>query len=46
MKPDQRGLLDLASLEDAVAADTIPPAVVFLLMQKPFMSGFALGQAK
>ena len=25
---------------------SIPPAIVFVLMQKPFMSGFAVGQDK
>jgi ABC-type glycerol-3-phosphate transport system permease component len=25
---------------------SIPPAIVFILMQKPFMSGFAVGQNK
>jgi ABC-type glycerol-3-phosphate transport system permease component len=25
---------------------SIPPAIVFIFMQKPFMSGFAIGQDK
>ena len=37
-------LLRAGALAAIIAS--IPPAIVFLLMQKPFMSGFALGQDK
>lgn len=40
------GALTYGPLMLAAIIASIPPAVVFLLMQKPFMSGFALGQDK
>jgi sn-glycerol 3-phosphate transport system permease protein len=40
------GALTYGPLMLAAIIASIPPAFVFLLMQKPFMSGFALGQDK
>ncbi len=40
------GALTYGPLMLAAIIASIPPAVVFLLMQKPFMSGFAIGQNK
>ena len=40
------GALTYGPLMLAAIVASIPPAIVFLLMQKPFMSGFAIGQQK
>ena len=40
------GALTYGPLMLAAIIASIPPAIVFLLMQKPFMSGFAIGQNK
>lgn len=40
------GALTYGPLMLAAIIASIPPAIVFLLMQKPFMSGFAIGQQK
>lgn len=40
------GSLTYGPLMLAAIIASIPPAIVFLLMQKPFMSGFAVGQDK
>jgi len=40
------GALTYGPLMLAAIIASIPPAIVFLLMQKPFMSGFAIGQTK
>ena len=40
------GALTYGPLMLAAIIASIPPAIVFILMQKPFMSGFAVGQNK
>jgi sn-glycerol 3-phosphate transport system permease protein len=40
------GALTYGPLMLAAIIASIPPAIVFVLMQKPFMSGFAVGQNK
>jgi sn-glycerol 3-phosphate transport system permease protein len=40
------GSLTFGPLMLAAVIASIPPAVVFIFMQKPFMSGFAIGQEK
>ena len=40
------GSLTFGPLMLAAVLASIPPAIVFVLMQKPFMSGFAIGQNK
>lgn len=40
------GSLTYGPLMLAAIIASIPPAIIFLLMQKPFMSGFAIGQDK
>ncbi len=40
------GSLTFGPLMLAAVIASIPPAIVFVLMQKPFMSGFAIGQNK
>jgi sn-glycerol 3-phosphate transport system permease protein len=40
------GSLTYGPLMLAAILASIPPAIVFILMQKPFMSGFAVGQNK
>ncbi|MEN8115031.1 MAG: carbohydrate ABC transporter permease, partial [Actinomycetota bacterium] len=40
------GSLNYGPLMLAAILASIPPAIVFVLMQKPFMSGFAIGQQK
>ena len=40
------GSLTYGPLMLAAILAAIPPAIVFVLMQKPFMSGFAVGQNK
>ena len=40
------GSLNYGPLMLAAILASIPPALVFVLMQKPFMSGFAVGQNK
>ncbi len=40
------GALTYGPLMLAAIIASIPPAIVFMLMQKPFMSGFAIGQQK
>ncbi len=40
------GSLTYGPLMLAAILASIPPAIVFVLMQKPFMSGFAIGQQK
>ena len=40
------GSLNYGPLMLAAILASIPPAIVFVLMQKPFMSGFAVGQNK
>lgn len=40
------GSLNFGPLMLAAVMASIPPAFVFVLMQKPFMSGFAIGQDK
>ena len=40
------GALTYGPLMLSAIIASIPPALIFLLMQKPFMSGFALGQDK
>lgn len=40
------GSLTFGPLMLAAILASIPPAIVFVLMQKPFMSGFAIGQNK
>lgn len=40
------GALTFGPLMLAAVLASIPPAIVFILMQKPFMSGFAIGQDK
>ncbi len=40
------GSLTYGPLMLAAIIASIPPAIVFVLMQKPFMSGFAIGQQK
>ncbi len=40
------GSLTYGPLMLAAIIASIPPAIVFILMQKPFMSGFAVGQNK
>jgi sn-glycerol 3-phosphate transport system permease protein len=38
--------LNYGPLVLAALIASIPPAIVFIAMQKPFMSGFAVGQDK
>ena len=40
------GSLTYGPLMLAAILASIPPAIIFILMQKPFMSGFAIGQNK
>ena len=40
------GSLTYGPLMLAAILASIPPAIIFVLMQKPFMSGFAIGQQK
>ncbi len=40
------GSLTYGPLMLAAIMASIPPAIIFVLMQKPFMSGFAIGQQK
>jgi sn-glycerol 3-phosphate transport system permease protein len=40
------GSLTYGPLMLAAIIASIPPAIIFVLMQKPFMSGFAIGQQK
>ncbi len=40
------GALTYGPLMLAAIIASIPPAIIFVLMQKPFMSGFAIGQQK
>ena len=40
------GALTYGPLMLAAIIASVPPAIVFILMQKPFMSGFAVGQDK
>jgi len=43
---DVDGSLNYGPLVLAALIASIPPAIVFVVMQKPFMSGFAVGQNK
>ncbi len=43
---DVDGSLNYGPLVLAALIASIPPAIVFIFMQKPFMSGFAVGQNK
>jgi len=40
------GALTYGPLMLAAIIASVPPAIVFILMKKPFMSGFAVGQDK
>jgi sn-glycerol 3-phosphate transport system permease protein len=40
------GALTFGPLMLAAIIASIPPAIIFIMMQKPFMSGFAIGQNK